>query len=277
MNIATATPAEIDFELNRIDGEVGQLDANIERWGKVLDRAASATPGSYESHYYTPEKVAEAEREIVAASAARADLMTEQEPLNARYAAERWNRYYLVTNTNGHVHTSTRCRTCFVTTQFAWLTEQSGMSHDDLTDLAGELSCAECFPNLPPEIMAKKTRIEDPAKRKTRLEREAAKAERDAKKLAKALLPDGSTLRVEIGIRERFSSKAKAMVPYVETKTLETLAQARTWLTDSYWYSNGYSYPAAARQTIAEAVAAKEGKTVETVLAEAQKRAAKRK
>jgi hypothetical protein len=212
VDFATATPAQIDTEILRTDTEVAELLAGIERAEKVLDRIAKVQ-GTYEADYKwnSPAMKAEAEA-TVAQNTKKINQMTgAAAPLRARYNTERWTRYYLVANTNGHVHTSTGCRTCFDTTQFAWLTEQSGMSHGDLTKLAGELSCAECFPNLPKEIMDRKTRIEDPAKRKTRLERETAKAERDAKKQAKALLPDGSDLRFTVnGHDERLKTEAAA-------------------------------------------------------------------
>jgi hypothetical protein len=165
-------------------------------------------------------------------------------PLEAAYDANPWTRYWLVNNSNGHVHTNTRCRTCYTTTRFVWLTEQSGMSRDDLTDLAGELSCAECFPNLPAEIMARKTRIEDPAKRKTRLEREAAKAERLAKKVAKALLPDCSDLRVTV---------------HGHIVRLATEAAASQWLVRHIGEHKvyGYRFDALAVATVMEALAAK--------------------
>jgi len=60
-------------------------------------------------------------------------------------------------------------------------------------------------------------------------------------------------------------------------ETFSTLASARTWLTECFSRGWGHqSYPESARQVVAEAVAAKEGKDVETVLQEAQERAARR-
>lgn len=278
MNLTTATPVEIDTELARIYGEIGEVNSDTNEARTIITRVDEVEPGSYSSHFWTPEKRAAAVARIEANDAKFYALHAEAAPLEARYATERWNRYYLVDNNNGHVHTHTACRTCYDTTQFVWLVDFSGADHGTVTEEAGELSCAECFPNLPAEIMKRKTRIEDPAKRKTRLEREAAKAAREAKRLEKALLPTGEPLKVSLGMRQRADHRKGGMVDYEETKTLETLAQARTWLTDSYWWSTGNpSFPADARQIIAEAVATKEGKTVEVVLAEAQKRAAKRK
>jgi hypothetical protein len=259
MNVTTttATPAEIDAEINRIDAEIATADANITQALKTIERVDNVKEGSYDSYYWTPEKRAGAVAQVEANIAAIETLRTEAAPLHARYAAERWTRYYLVNNSNGHVHTHKGCRTCFTTTQFIWLTDESGRSHEDLTGDAGELSCAECFPNLPAEIMARKTRIEDPAKRKTRLEREAAKAERDAKKLAKALLPDGSPLRVEIrGWSEKFTTEVAA-----RNWIIQELADGEMYM--AHGRERSAVIDDAAVEIILAALAAKHGVTVD--------------
>jgi hypothetical protein len=174
-----------------------------------------------------------------------------------------WTRAFLVvTNGTGHVHRSMQCSTTYATTRFHWLTELSDHSMAEIVEKAGERACTVCYPSAPVETRNRPTTLFTPdevAKQKAREEREAAKVAREAKRLEKALLPDGSTLRVGT---ERFT----------------TLASARTWLTDAYWWGLQHpSFPESAVQQVAEAVAAKEDKDVATVLAEAEKRAAKRK
>lgn len=292
MDLTTATPAEIDTEINRINGEIARVMATVDQAEALIERIDAIKPGSYESFtpFYTPEKRAKAVALVEANLSAFEILRAEAAPLEARYAAERWTRYYLVTNTNGHVHTSTRCRTCFETTRFAWLTEQSGMSHANLTDLAGELSCAECFPNLPPEIMAKKTRIEDPAKRKTRLERDAAKDARLAKKIANGLTRDGSefVIRYNDGgyrtISENAADGTSTRVWDDEAATrsehFKTERAASMWWVDAHVYAYGKltASKQAAYDSIIKAMADKHGKTFDEVKAEMDaKVAAKRK
>lgn len=288
MNIATATPAEIDTEINRLNGEIAAIDAAAADAMETIRRFDEAGDDVYA--YYRPAKrqqleaARDAKREQAVATLKAAPgkidaLVAERHPLKARYNAEQWNRYYLVDNTGGHVHTSKSCRTCYDTTVFVWLTEYSGMPREELTELAGALSCAECFPNLPAHIMRQKTRIESPAKRKTREEREAKKAAATAKKLEKALLPDGSILKVSLGFREQVNHRKGIYEQVEQFEKFETLHSARGWLTDAYWWgvSTHPSFPESAVKTVAEAVATKEGKDVETVLAEAKTRAAKRK
>lgn len=60
-----------------------------------------------------------------------------------------WNRYFLVTNDNGHVHRSMTCSTCNregVATRFSWMIEFSGKDEHELTDEIGPNACTVCFP-----------------------------------------------------------------------------------------------------------------------------------
>lgn len=190
-------------------------------------------------------------------------LDREARPYEAEYAARRWSRFFLVRASNGHIHSSMDCTTCFTTTQFGWLPALSGLTEADAVADQGEILCSICFPSAPVAWTSGTSRADQAAK----AERAAAKADRAAKKLAKALLPDGSALVVDCGGHvERF----------------ETLHSAKAWLTDAAWWTtygrNGShpSFPSVANRIIAEAVAVKTGETVEQVLDAARVRAAKR-
>lgn len=92
-----------------------------------------------------------------------------------------WTRYYLVANAGGHVHTSRACSTCRPTTEFAWLTEYSGHTAEELVELAGERACTVCFPDAPVDVTRRESRL------RYDVEARAAKAaERTAKEDAKA-------------------------------------------------------------------------------------------
>jgi hypothetical protein len=265
------TPAQIDTRLAAIYWEEAKVRAERDQALANLRRIVAAQ-GTYEAAYYwnSPEKQAEAERVINAADAEITRLGNEAEPLEAQYAARRWTRYYLVTNSNGHVHSSTSCDTCFPTTQYAWLTEQSGMTAEALVDLAGESACTVCFPWAPVAVLARPSVLEAPERKAAREEREAKRAARDAKKVEKALFTDEPDRVIKIDVHY-----------------LGTVAAARSWLTDAAQWKGWYeadgregghpSYPPEGVAQVAQAVAAKEGKTTETVLDEAAKRAAKRK
>lgn len=170
-----------------------------------------------------------------------------------------WARFWLVTSSDGHVHRTTGCYTCRPRTTFALLPELSGLTEADAVESQGAILCTACFPTAPVEW----TNGEAKSKAVDRDARAKAKAEREAKRLEKALMPDGEPL-----------------VFYTDSKWSErlvTLASAKMWLTDAAaWGFKHPSYPPEAVALVAEAVAAKTGESVDEVRAAAVKRAAKR-
>lgn len=100
------------------------------------------------------------------------DILAEAAPLDDAFAADPWSRFFLVTNGNGHVHSSMRCSTCFDTTRFAWLPELSGASEHEAVAEYGDMMCTVCFPSAPT----------DPAFVRAARERAAAEAAKVAAK-----------------------------------------------------------------------------------------------
>jgi hypothetical protein len=138
------------------------------------------------------------------------------EPLEAIYAEYRWSRFFIVNNTNGHVHSSMHCTTCFVTTAFGWLPELSGGTEEDMVEQFGETACTVCFPSAPTM-----KGFEDGTSAFAQLiqagkdERAQAKAERDAKKAAK-------TLDTPVVIH------GSVFAQYSRTDTVRTVAAAKS-------------------------------------------------
>lgn len=224
---------------------------------------------------YTGKQVVSGHERYLAQVEVTRSLRAEYQRWDAEFLARGgWTRAFLAVG-NGmlHVHSSQDCSTCNngkYRTEFNWRTELSGADEAKIIEAAGERACTVCYPNAPVE--AKGTTLYTPdevEKAKARVEREAAKAAREAKRLEKALLPSGEPLVLKIA---------------GWTETFGTLASGRKFLTDACsWnarYNNGDthpSYPHWAQEEVAAAVAAKEGKTPEQVLAEAKTRAEKRK
>lgn len=188
-----------------------------------------------------------------------------QSELKRAYAARPWTRAFLVTD--GHVHSSMECSTCFPTTEFSWLTQFSDHNEDEIVEAAGERACTVCYPSAPTLRSFEKASAlfteEEAERNKAREQRKAEKAERAAKKAAKAL---------EIDLRPF------GLTGYIAR--IETLHAAKAYLTNSFQWNQGGAhpyYPADAVQFVAEAVATKVGTTPEIELAAAQKRAKNRK
>ena len=64
---------------------------------------------------------------------------------------EGWSRFYLVTSSRGHIHSSMNCSTCQWTTTFAWLPTVSGLTEAEAVAEHGAILCSVCFPSAPVE------------------------------------------------------------------------------------------------------------------------------
>jgi hypothetical protein len=212
MNITTATPVEIDTRIAAILFRRAEIEHGLMRAQYTLD-----------SEFASAESIAKAEAEIKAFNVERDELITERETLDDEYRGRgTWTRYFLVTNTNGHVHTSTECDTCFDDTDFGWLTQFSGTEQDEMGKLSGEAACARCFPNLPAEVMQAKrdARIDTPARIAAREEREAAAAAKKAKAAANGITDvDGTPLKDDDGYTIKTLRTA-------QTKAIQALEQS---------------------------------------------------
>lgn len=100
--------------------------------------------------------------QITVARAAIAHLSEQAAPLEALFEAERWNRFFLVTNTNGHIHRSMHCSTCRISTSFAWLPALSGLTEADAVEAHGPHLCTVCFPTAPVEWTVGEQKPVDP-------------------------------------------------------------------------------------------------------------------
>jgi hypothetical protein len=189
--VATMTPVQVDTFLAENWYEQAKAQSSIAGWQRYVN------PRGREARDYERER---GEAAIAELRETLAGLREAAGPYEARYAAERWNRYFLVTNGNGHVHRGMDCTTCYATTQYAWLIELADCDEAAMVADCGEKACTVCFPDAPSEYARLKaagmlTRTE----RLTADEQEARRAEKQARadaKAAKAITaPDGTELR----------------------------------------------------------------------------------
>jgi hypothetical protein len=69
--------------------------------------------------------------------------------LQAVWREHRWSRFFLVQG--GHIHSSTACSSCRVTTEFGWLPQLSGETEAQAVAAHGALLCTFCYPTAPVE------------------------------------------------------------------------------------------------------------------------------
>jgi hypothetical protein len=136
------------------------------------------------------------------------------------YSRRPWKRYFLTQNSNGHLHSSTRCTTLYDSTVLALIPSVSGFTTEQIWEAVGEVACDVCFKNSPFLHAKPKIRLELPEKQRLREKREAARAEREAKKNAKSITnPDGSVLKLSGRYGEKIRTEAEAQRVLVNNLT----------------------------------------------------------
>lgn len=182
------------------------------------------------------------------------EIADERDELEQKFvAAGGWSRFFLVRQPGGHIHSSMRCTTCYPTTEFGWLPELSGQTEAEAVENYGGILCSVCFPSAPSEWTDGVSKQDAEAK----AVRDEAKRERDAAKLAKALMPDGKPLRLN------------------DTRdSLKTQRSAEIWLSDSFddFYGGNDQRHANDRELVLGALEAKTGKTRDELMEETWKR-----
>lgn len=89
---------------------------------------------------------------LTAAREARDEARENYRKLNEQY--EGWSRFFLVTQANGHIHSSMNCQTCNRNgsfTAFSWLPTLSGLGEEQAVAEHGAILCTVCFPSAPVE------------------------------------------------------------------------------------------------------------------------------
>lgn len=216
-------------------------------------------------------RIQEALAQLAKADAQVTAIVNERMPLDAIYETHRWSRFFLVTNSNGHIHSSLRCQTCQHDTSFAWLPTLSGQTEAEAVEEWGGILCSVCFPSAPVEHTLG-------VNKKTAAEKAARQADLDVKRAAKAAkaitMPDGSPLRSQWGIIATLVSAQRELV--------DALMQIKVWdgMATAHGTHPNYGtvvpeYRATADRII-EAIAAKTGETTETIQAEADAKAEKK-
>jgi hypothetical protein len=153
------------------------------RWDAVskLDIAEDSIK-FYEKYYPTSvEKIQESRDKAAKIKLEISFINIEIGKLNAIYNQDPWTRAFLVIASNGHVHSSMDCNTCFATTRYNWLVQYSNDDEATIVEDAGKDACTICYPSAPAEVLNRPSRIVTADK----VAKAAAKAERDAKKAAR--------------------------------------------------------------------------------------------
>jgi hypothetical protein len=206
--LTSATPVEIDTFLaanweeqakanrklawaksavRRIAGQ--KQDRRTKLWNGTLTEAIDRCSEIAQVSGYAGNQFVAGVEEVVEGTICLEMLTEEAIPYEAEYTRRPWNRYFIVRNSNGHVHRERNCSTCYSTTVYGWIVELADASEEALVAEYGELACTVCFPSAPTfkgfgdgtSAIARFSTAEKEA-------RAAEKAEKDALKAAKNLV-----------------------------------------------------------------------------------------
>ena len=195
MAVTKEFAVKIDTELSALYDKRWNLRNELE--------SAKDTKEFYEKHYPNRiEEIAKYENKIQVIAGKIREVFLEICKLDEIYDQDPWTRAFLVINSNGHVHSSMDCSTCFATTRYQWLVQYSNDDEKTIVEDAGQDACTICYPSAPAEVLNRPSRIvtaDKIAKAKAKEERDAKKAERIAKEKANAPTASGEFLYFKRG------------------------------------------------------------------------------
>lgn len=258
-------------EVRRMAGQTRSGYGDQAAWSGTLDEALAFVPDA--SNAFAERRFFDAVDAYHVTQAEISTITGRIKVLDNVHAEHGWSRFFLVLASNGHVHSTTWCHTTYPTTRWAWLPHLSGLTEAEAVADQGEILCSVCYPSAPVAWTSGTSKADQAAK----AERAAAAAERAAKRAAKALVPEDVKGGLDLPYVSRNSRTGEDRV-YV--RNLTTLAQAKTWLTDTAEYGvavDGRSERCQANvDAVLGAYAARTGSTPEAEWEAAKKRAAKR-
>lgn len=159
----TMTPVEIDTKLAEIYGKESAALALKKEAKEILkgatkryeEKKAKGSHMGYSNMEQMDEAFAKTHaaftEKMAKADALVAECWAEAAPYEAEYKSRPWARYFLVANSNGHIHSSRHCSSCYATTRFVWMVEYADQSAEDTIYKHGTTVCTVCFPDAPVE------------------------------------------------------------------------------------------------------------------------------
>jgi hypothetical protein len=151
------TDMSVETAIEILSDEIVKLDAYISTHSTYEDDGYRSTNWIEWNGVVAPRDHEQPAKYI----AARADLYValdaqRNEIARLEDAYTGWSRFFLVTSSTGHVHSSMHCSTCRPTTTYGWLPELSGKTERDAVDELGPTLCSVCYPSAPVEFTSGK-------------------------------------------------------------------------------------------------------------------------
>jgi len=179
----------------KIDTELSELHDKI--WKNNSDYLSLVDEFKWAEKYNRFERCKEIQLKQLELQEKRSILKDKIRELDVIYFQDPWNRAFLVVSSDGHVHKTLDCSTCFSTTRYAWLVQYSNDDENTIVEDAGQDACTVCYPSAPAEVLNRPSRIvtaDKIAKAQAKAERDEKKSQRIAKEKANAPTASGEFL-----------------------------------------------------------------------------------
>jgi hypothetical protein len=197
-----------------------------------------------------------------------------------------WTRAFLVINSNGHVHSSMDCSTCFSTTRYNWLVQYSNDDETTIVSDAGQDACTVCYPSAPADVLNRPSVIvtaDKIAKAEAKVIRDAKREAKIAKAKASAPTASGEALVIVYPSTKWTKINGESVLVNCDKRmAINTERTAvSTWLSNAYWIKES-SNPESIKENIVinarivEALAGKNEISIEEQTAILNKKLAKR-
>jgi hypothetical protein len=178
MAVTKEFAVKIDTELADLYDQIWVINSEIKSYQDYMQSTSSSRFMNDADKKTQIAKYAEKIDELLIKRAPLKDRVRE---LSRIYDRSPWTRAFLVINSNGHVHSSMSCSTCFDTTRYTWLVQYSNDDEATIVADAGKDACTVCYPSAPADVLNRPSRIVTADK----IAKAQAKADRDAKRQAK--------------------------------------------------------------------------------------------
>lgn len=243
-----------------VDGELGDL--HYERFGLTHQETMLKRKASYQDVTTELEKLGDKMFVIDERIASLGDV----------YRTYNWTRAYLVPG--GHAHWNYHCHTLYPETVRVIVPECSGLSENEIVELAGERACTVCYPSAPVDVLKRRTQLftrDEKEAEEARVAKEAKRVAKEAKKIT-VVFPGAGRQGQDL------------------TETYGTERTARNEAVDAFWWTlfaenlkeqkdtNGATIAAHRDKAfrIIEAIAAKTGARVDELAIELATKAQKK-
>jgi hypothetical protein len=170
----------------------------------------------------------------------KAPFVTRRIELTNIFNQDPWTRAFLVINSNGHVHSSMDCSTCFSTTRYNWLVQYSNDDEATIVSDAGQDACTVCYPSAPADVLNRPSVIvtaDKIAKAEAKAIREAKRQEKIAKAKASAPTASGEPLVIVYPSTKWTKINGESVIVNCDKRmAINTERTAVSeWLSNAYW------------------------------------------